>query len=437
MKRIISSVLTFCLIVALLPFVAVPAHAASGPEKALQSIYYVDIESQTLLEESTTGVLVRDGETNFVITVFPSRENEEIYTVFLTEKGEADFCFFEKTWNQVFSMYVADDAYGEADGFTKLGTVTEGETIYLVLGWDKDGSKGGYTTTASALEDGLISLKEGPGEWSYPIPVINSKNEVCAVYYDDYCFSLITDEATFYANSKAEETKPSATEPPAAESPTPATEPPATESPTPATEPPATEPPAEQPHTPVSPAGEDLENFGLPTDLPELEDLYAAAVTQKKTNQTGVIVSGVIAVLIVTLSVAVLIIRRRNKLKIHEDLNEAEEGTVLADLPVDTGLRLQFRNGKRIAVKRSFTIGRAPDNDVVIPKTSSAVSGRHCEIVVQNGAAYLRDLGSTNGTFINGKRLVTGQLVQLLPGMMVGLGDPNGAEAFAVVVSQK
>ena len=56
----------------------------------------------------------------------------------------------------------------------------------------------------------------------------------------------------------------------------------------------------------------------------------------------------------------------------NEDLNEAEEGTALADVPADTGLRLQFRNGKRIAVKRGFTIGRAPDNDVVIPKTSCA-----------------------------------------------------------------
>ena len=328
-------------------------------------------------------------------------------------------------------MYIADDAYGEADGFTKLGTVTEGEQVYLVLGWDKDGNKGGYTATATALEDGLISLKEGPGEWSYPVPVINSKNEVCAVYYSDYCFSLITDEETFYANSKTEETEPAATEPAETAPAQP------TEEPSEATEPPATEPPATQPPATESPVAESSKNFGLPTDLPELEELYAAAVTQKKSNQSGVIAISVLVVLIVILVATVFVIRRRNKLKINEDLNEAEEGTVLADIPTDTGLRLHFRNGKRIVVKRGFTIGRAPDNDVVIPKTSSAVSGRHCEIVVQNGAVYLRDLGSTNGTFINGRRLVAGQLVQLLPGMTVGMGAPSGPDDFAVVSSGK
>lgn len=44
------------------------------------------------------------------------------------------------------------------------------------------------------------------------------------------------------------------------------------------------------------------------------------------------------------------------------------------------------------------SIGRAEGNHHIIPHGS--VSSRHCEIVVDNGTVSVRDLGSTNGTFI-------------------------------------
>ncbi len=45
-------------------------------------------------------------------------------------------------------------------------------------------------------------------------------------------------------------------------------------------------------------------------------------------------------------------------------------------------------------------IGRQVDNQIVL--SSSRVSKRHCAIVVHSGEIYLRDEGSTNGTFVNG-----------------------------------
>ncbi len=51
--------------------------------------------------------------------------------------------------------------------------------------------------------------------------------------------------------------------------------------------------------------------------------------------------------------------------------------------------------------KDRSTIGRRPYNDVVIDNL--AVSGEHAVIQMAGGVATLEDLGSTNGTYVNGK----------------------------------
>ena len=51
--------------------------------------------------------------------------------------------------------------------------------------------------------------------------------------------------------------------------------------------------------------------------------------------------------------------------------------------------------------KDRSTIGRRPYNDVVIDNL--AVSGEHAVIQMASGSAILEDLGSTNGTYVNGK----------------------------------
>lgn len=55
---------------------------------------------------------------------------------------------------------------------------------------------------------------------------------------------------------------------------------------------------------------------------------------------------------------------------------------------------------KEIALDRpQLTIGRKPDNDEVID--NPAVSGHHARIVQEQGAFFVEDLNSTNGTFVN------------------------------------
>jgi len=56
----------------------------------------------------------------------------------------------------------------------------------------------------------------------------------------------------------------------------------------------------------------------------------------------------------------------------------------------------------------SNSLGRGAANDFKIDHPS--VSGSHCQILLENGSALIRDLGSTNGTYVN-RTKVTAPLV--------------------------
>jgi len=66
-----------------------------------------------------------------------------------------------------------------------------------------------------------------------------------------------------------------------------------------------------------------------------------------------------------------------------------------------------------------LTIGREADNNIAI--NDAEVSRKHTQFVFQGGKFIVTDLGSTNGTFINGQRL-TGQHI-LQPGEIISLGE--------------
>ncbi|TMC51571.1 MAG: FHA domain-containing protein [Chloroflexi bacterium] len=65
--------------------------------------------------------------------------------------------------------------------------------------------------------------------------------------------------------------------------------------------------------------------------------------------------------------------------------------------------------GRIVALpSQMVTIGRAPDNDVVVG--DPATSGHHGRIEVRAGSFWISDLGSTNGTLVNGEPVIEKQL---------------------------
>lgn len=74
--------------------------------------------------------------------------------------------------------------------------------------------------------------------------------------------------------------------------------------------------------------------------------------------------------------------------------------------------------GRRFEVGARLTFGRKSSNTV--PLNDNKVSSVHCEIVLESGKPVLRDLGSTNGTFLEGKRI---DEIALSHGDRFGLGE--------------
>ncbi len=67
--------------------------------------------------------------------------------------------------------------------------------------------------------------------------------------------------------------------------------------------------------------------------------------------------------------------------------------------------------------KERMTIGRKPDNDIQIDNL--AVSGKHALVITILDDSFLEDLGSTNGTYVNGKLI---KKHALRDGDVIGIG---------------
>lgn len=103
---------------------------------------------------------------------------------------------------------------------------------------------------------------------------------------------------------------------------------------------------------------------------------------------------------------------------------------------VDTRPRLQCLSGafagQRFSIEGSVRIGRDPaKNDLVFPADTQGISSVHCVVVVDGDTIWLKDLGSTYGTFLaSGQRLAASEAVQIKIGDKFWLGSEK--EVFVI-----
>ncbi len=96
---------------------------------------------------------------------------------------------------------------------------------------------------------------------------------------------------------------------------------------------------------------------------------------------------------------------------------------------------LNHRSGSRegqveVLSRESILIGRGDENDVALdPFQDPTVSAHHAEIRIEAGSLILYDMGSLNGTFLNGQQV---RRAELKPGDLIGLGREGPRLKFDV-----
>lgn len=97
-----------------------------------------------------------------------------------------------------------------------------------------------------------------------------------------------------------------------------------------------------------------------------------------------------------------------------------------ADVPAYTGARLVLQStGSIFRLGAKTSIGREDprlDIDFEGYPDGQYVSGNHAQIIQMNGEFYVEDMGSSNSTYVNDRKLAAGQLEPLKNGDVLRFG---------------
>ena len=106
-------------------------------------------------------------------------------------------------------------------------------------------------------------------------------------------------------------------------------------------------------------------------------------------------------------------------------------------------LEVKILTGARAGQKKSLekpviSVGRNPDVDIRFdPQKDLDVSGRHAEFRAKGAGYELHDLGSTNGTFVNGERLTGSTVIRTADTVRFGANGPEVEVSFHVTGAQR
>jgi len=110
-------------------------------------------------------------------------------------------------------------------------------------------------------------------------------------------------------------------------------------------------------------------------------------------------------------------------LSFHENSTDDTHGDGEETAPLRRA-RLVTSDGAAHILASETLIGRAVTSDIVLQ--DPAVSSRHARIVAPDASTYsVEDLGSTHGTWLNGRRIASHERVRLSPGDTLRLGETD------------
>lgn len=72
-----------------------------------------------------------------------------------------------------------------------------------------------------------------------------------------------------------------------------------------------------------------------------------------------------------------------------------------------------------------LNIGRDASNEIRVPDYAGSVGRRHARLIIDSGRMWIEDLGSVNGTFVNGTRIAGPQPISLHDRVALGATNPH------------
>ena len=188
----------------------------------------------------------------------------------------------------------------------------------------------------------------------------------------------------------------------------------------------------------VSYAAEGLDKLGIHYDI------YSPYSSIFSRNSTHLVIYFAI---LTDILLIILAFTTRKRLKTHRttaDCNDCQDySTQLRSthphpiVPAPTHWAIKCTSGvfdgRIFDIGAALRMGRDPGrNDLVFPVRTNGVSAAHCVLQNISGRIYLRDLGSTFGTFLgDGRRIAPNQTVPLIAGDRFSLG--HGNERFELI----
>jgi predicted component of type VI protein secretion system len=104
-------------------------------------------------------------------------------------------------------------------------------------------------------------------------------------------------------------------------------------------------------------------------------------------------------------------------------LTPQQAGAVLgSSRGIETGKLVLPDGASRTLDSSSLTIGRGSDNDIPLDGDDFA-SARHARIEPRRDGVWVEDIGSTNGTYVNGARIERPR--RLKPGDVIRVGETD------------